>query len=60
MLAAKASAPPPMGPPAAASSLAALRKVKLSAVLSQVDDSEIAVLDEKEILKGYPRYEAVY
>ena len=59
-MAAKASAPPPTTPTAAASSSAALRKVKLSAVLSQVDDSEIDVLDEKEILKGYLRYEAVY
>jgi len=60
VLAAKATAPPPVPSPAAGSSSVALRKVKLSAVLSQVDDAEIDVLDEKEILKGYLRYEAVY
>ena len=59
-MAAKASAPHPTTPPATSAFSAALRKVKLSAVLSQVDDAEIDVLDEKEILKGYLRYEAVY
>lgn len=43
-----------------ASSVAAARKVKLSSVISQIDDTEVLLTDEKEILKAYARFEAVY
>ena len=46
--------------PQAASSAASERKVKLSAILSQVDDSEAKVLTEKELVAAYLRYAAVY
>ena len=36
------------------------RRIKLSPVISQVDDSEIMVAEEKEILKCYGRYETVF
>lgn len=36
------------------------RKVKLNAVLSQVDESEILVADEKQMIKAYLRYESVF
>ena len=58
--AAKAAPVPLPSSPSGATSTAAQRKVKLSAVLSQVDDSEIEVISEKEILKGYLRYETLY
>ena len=35
------------------------RKIKLSAIISQIDDTELTVADEKEVLKCYARYEAV-
>ena len=40
--------------PTAASSVAA-RKVKLSQILSQIDDTEVEVLDEKMLLVMYAR-----
>eukprot|EP00435_Cladocopium_sp_Y103_P031264 s206_g7.t2 len=43
----------------AAVSTAAERKVKLSAILSQVDDTEAKVLSEKELVAAYLRYAAV-
>ena len=58
--AAKAAPVPLPSSPSGATSTAAQRKVKLSAVLSQVDDSEIEVISEKEILKSYLRYETLY
>lgn len=36
------------------------RKIKLSAIISQIDDTELTVADEKEVLKCYARYEAVF
>lgn len=45
--------------PTAASSVAA-RKVKLSQILSQIDDTEVEVLDEKMLLVMYARYEQLY
>eukprot|EP00435_Cladocopium_sp_Y103_P055167 s446_g18.t1 len=44
----------------ATSSASQRRKVKLSSILSQIDDSEILVAEEKEILKCYQRYETVF
>ena len=48
---------PPMASPVSA---VADRKVKLSAVLSQVDDSEAKVMTEREMVAAYLRYSAVY
>ena len=50
----------PAGPAMSPSSLAAGRRVKLSSVISQIDDTEILLDDGKEILKAFARYEAVY
>ena len=48
-------------PPAVpAVSTVADRKVKLSAVLSQVDESEAKVMTEKEMVAAYLRYSVVY
>ena len=44
----------------AASSAAEERKVKLSAILSQVDDTEAKVLTEKEMVQAYLRYATVF
>ena len=35
-------------------------RIKLSSVISRIDDSEILVAEEKEILKCYGRYERVF
>ena len=47
-------------PPSSPSTSAATRKIKLSSIVSQVDDTEILLDDEKEILKAFARYEVVY
>ena len=54
---AHAPATPAATPPV--SSTAATRKVKLSAIISQIDDTEIMIDDEKEVMKAFLRYEAV-
>ena len=41
-------------------STAAARRIKLSSIVSQVDDTEILMADEKEVLKAFARYETVY
>ena len=42
------------------SSAASVRKIKLSSVISQIDDTEILLDEEKEILKAFARFEVVY
>lgn len=44
----------------AASSSAGERKIKLSAILSQVDESEAKVLSEKDLVAAYMRYSVIY
>eukprot|EP00435_Cladocopium_sp_Y103_P056506 s702_g19.t1 len=51
--ASSANATPPGAAPATAASSAQSRKIKLSSIISQVDDAEVAVAEEKEILKCY-------
>ena len=55
----KAHAPPVVVPPPSLST-AAVRRIQLSSVVSQVDDTDILMADEKEIIKAYARYEVVY
>lgn len=50
----------PHGSAVSSGSTAAARKVKLSSVISQIDDTEILLADEKEILKAFARFEVVY
>ena len=59
-VAALKAAPGASGSTASATSSAATRRIKMSAVISQVDDSEVYMMEEKEIIKCYARYEAVY
>eukprot|EP00435_Cladocopium_sp_Y103_P048512 s1251_g14.t1 len=47
-------------PTAAAAATPQGRKIKLSSIISQVDDSEVMVAEEKEIIKCYARYESVF
>ena len=57
----KASAMTSASPgPTSPSTSAAGRKIKLSSVISQIDDTEILLDEEKEILKAFARYEVVY
>lgn len=46
--------------PSSPSTAAATRKIKLSSVISQIDDTEILLDAEKKILKAFARYEVVY
>lgn len=57
---AAAKAPALAAPPAATASSVPERKVKLSSILSQVDDSEAAIMTEKEAVAAYLRCSAVY
>ena len=50
--------PPQQSQPAATGSPS--RKIKLNTVISQVDDSEVLLADEKQILKGFLNYENVF
>ena len=61
-LKAKASAPPPSPTvPATSTALTSpTKKVKLSSILSQVDDTELMVDSEADIVKCYARFENVY
>ena len=47
-------------PPATAASAAGMRKGKLSAVLSQIDESEAVVMTETDMVACYLRYAAVF
>ncbi|CAJ1424177.1 unnamed protein product [Effrenium voratum] len=57
---AQAAAPQTL-PPAVAGSLSstATRRIKMSAIISQVDESEVFMMEEKKVIKCYARYEAV-
>eukprot|EP00435_Cladocopium_sp_Y103_P026713 s4904_g6.t1 len=57
---ASANATQPTAATPGTSSAAHRRKIKLSTIISQVDDSEVFVAEEKEILKCYQRYETVF
>eukprot|EP00435_Cladocopium_sp_Y103_P052243 s2443_g16.t1 len=59
-MAATSTAPSVTAPAVTPGSSTQSRKIKLSSVVSQVDDSEILVAEEKEILKCYGRYEQVF
>ena len=56
------AAAPQTVPPAAAGSLSstATRRIKMSAIISQVDESEVFMMEEKKVIKCYARYEAVF
>eukprot|EP00435_Cladocopium_sp_Y103_P074262 s25_g47.t1 len=54
------SAAPPAQTPQAAAAATQSRKIKLSSIISQIDDSEVMVAEEKDILKCYSRYESVF
>ena len=54
------AAAPAQAPQATSLSSASARKIKLSSIISQVDDTEILLADEKEIIKAFARYEVVY
>lgn len=58
---AQAAAPQTL-PPAVAGSLSstATRRIKMSAIISQVDESEVFMMEEKKVIKCYARYEAVF
>lgn len=49
----------PTNPPQKAAT-SPTKKVKLSSVISQTDDTELTVAGEKEVLQWYARYEAVF
>ena len=55
----KAAAPSTPAPTPSVPSAAAARRIKLSSIVSQIDDTEILMADEKEVLKAFARYEAV-
>ena len=52
----KLSPPNPVAPPAAPSSSSDTRKVKLSSVINQSDDLEVAILDDAAIHQAYANY----
>eukprot|EP00435_Cladocopium_sp_Y103_P033053 s1409_g8.t1 len=56
--AAVAKAPPTAPAPTVAASPP--RKVKMTAVASQVDDTEVSLMEESELVKLYKEYERVY
>eukprot|EP00435_Cladocopium_sp_Y103_P060722 s646_g22.t1 len=60
MAKAAASATPAPSLPAPAQSSSPVRKVKLTAVASQVDDTEVKVLSEADLVSMYAEYERVY
>eukprot|EP00435_Cladocopium_sp_Y103_P067260 s724_g29.t1 len=53
-----AKAPPPTPVPAVPA--ASPRKVKMTAVASQIDDTEVSLMEESELVKLYKEYEKVY
>lgn len=57
-LAAAKAAPAP--PPAVAATTASPRKFKLATVTSQIDDTEIRLVEESEVVKMYREYERVF
>ena len=58
LIAAKAA---PLGlPPPVAKAASPIRKVKMSSIASQVDDSEVSMMEESELVKLYKEYESVY
>ena len=50
----------PVTAPAAPVSAAATRRIKLNAVLSQVNESEIGIMSEADMVTGYMLYATVY
>ena len=58
-LAAAKAAPTP-SPPTTAPAGSPSRKMKLNTIISQIDDTELVIAEEKDILKCYANYESVF